>query len=129
MFNCTGFFMDKILIFLLFFLLLPALSQGQVKKIFEQDSGTENVDGIPELKKSTTLILTVLLGPVGGHRVALGTKSWVPLVYTLTLGGGLGLVPLIDFFATLFSKDLENYRDQGRVLMWLNNKKREQSSP
>ncbi|TXC78971.1 hypothetical protein [Luteibaculum oceani] len=112
----------------LFFLLviltvIPfASSYGQVKEIFVQENGTTVIEGVPELKKSTALLITVLLGPVGGHRVIMGTKSWVPLVYTLTLGGGLGIVPLIDFFATLFSKDIKEYQNQGRVLMWLNKK-------
>lgn len=102
---------------------------GQVKEIFVQENGTEIVEGIPQLKKSTALLVTILLGPVGGHRVILGTKSWVPLVYTLTLGGGLGIVPLIDFFATLFSKDISEYQNQGRVLMWLNKKGAPEGTP
>ena len=37
------------------------------------------------------------LGFMGAHRVMLGTKPWVPVVYAATFGGCFGVLPLIDF--------------------------------
>jgi TM2 domain-containing membrane protein YozV len=59
-------------------------------------------------------------GIVGLHRIYLGTSPHVPLVYIGTLGGGFGLIPLIDFFAILFEKDLNRYINNNKVFMWIN---------
>lgn len=68
--------------------------------------------------RKTALMLAILTGPIGGHRIYLGTAPAVPFFYVLTLGGGLGLLPLIDIFHILFSKDFEQYLQNDRVLMW-----------
>ena len=36
-------------------------------------------------------------GFMGAHRVMLGTKPWVPIVYVASFGGCFGILPLIDF--------------------------------
>lgn len=59
-------------------------------------------------------------GIVGLHRIYLGTSPHVPIVYIGTLGGGFGLLPLIDFFAILFEKNMERYLDNNKVFMWVN---------
>lgn len=58
-------------------------------------------------------------GIVGLHRIYLGTKPHVPVVYIATLGGVFGLIPLIDFFAIIFDKDFNGYNENGKVLMWV----------
>lgn len=58
-------------------------------------------------------------GIVGLHRIYLGTKPYVPVVYIATLGGVFGILPLIDFFAIIFDKDFEGYNENGKVLMWV----------
>ncbi len=63
-------------------------------------------------------MLTVGLGLFGVHRMYLGTDMKVPIIYVLTLGGGLGVLPMIDLLAILFTKDLEPYKDNGKVFMW-----------
>ena len=63
--------------------------------------------------------LTLALGPFGAHRIYLGSNHIVPIAYVLTLGGGLGLVPLIDLGFILFSPDLERFRDNERFFMFL----------
>jgi TM2 domain-containing membrane protein YozV len=57
-------------------------------------------------------------GFVGAHRVMLGTKPWVPIVYVATFGGCFGLLPLIDFCFITFSKDLTPYENNPHVFMW-----------
>ena len=113
--------MARILTVTLFsFIVITTINaQNTNTSIFNTPVGLGNDDVSAQPKKATVLALTVLLGPIGGHRVLLGTKTIVPVLYTLTLGGGLGLVPLIDFFVCLFKKDLTPYKDEDRFLMWL----------
>jgi TM2 domain-containing membrane protein YozV len=58
-------------------------------------------------------------GIVGLHRIYLGTKPYVPVAYIASLGGVFGILPLIDFFAITFDKDLDRFRDNGKVFMWI----------
>ena len=58
-------------------------------------------------------------GFMGGHRIMLGTKPWVPIVYVATFGGCFGVLPLIDFFVILCSKDIEEYENNPNIFMWL----------
>ena len=56
-------------------------------------------------------------GFVGTHRVLLGTKPWVPVVYVATFGGGFGLLPLVDFILIVSQKDLIRFENNPRVFM------------
>ena len=58
-------------------------------------------------------------GFMGAHRVMLGTKPWVPVVYVATFGGCFGVLPLIDFFVIAFSKDITQYENNPNIFMWL----------
>lgn len=58
-------------------------------------------------------------GIVGLHRIYLGTKPYVPVAYIASFGGVFGILPLIDFFAITFDKDFKQYRDNGKVFMWV----------
>ena len=58
-------------------------------------------------------------GFVGSHRVILGTKPWVPIVYVLTFGGGFGLIPMIDFIAILLDKENTKYQNNPNIVMWI----------
>lgn len=77
----------------------------------------------PKLKKLKAVLLAIFLGHFGVHRIYLGTSPNVPVVYSLTLGGGLGLLPLIDAIAILVSKDLEEFSGNNRVFMWIKKRK------
>jgi hypothetical protein len=57
----------------------------------------------------------------------MGTDVSVPVFYTLTLGGGLGILPAIDFFFILFTKDLAPFHNNPRMVMWGEDKKPEKS--
>ena len=61
--------------------------------------------------------LAITVGPFGGHRLYLGTRPKVPLVYGLTFGG-FGVLVLVDLGHILFTKDLTAYVESDRVLMW-----------
>jgi len=71
-------------------------------------------------RKFTAILLTILTGPLGGHRLYLGTKPIVPVVYAVTLGGGLLVIPIMDLFTIIFTKNLSKYENNDKVLMWIN---------
>jgi TM2 domain-containing membrane protein YozV len=71
-----------------------------------------------ERVRLTAAILCITLGPFGVHRLYLGTSTSVPVFYTITLGGGFGLLPVIDLFLIVFSKDLEKFKNNPHVFMW-----------
>jgi TM2 domain-containing membrane protein YozV len=68
---------------------------------------------------SALLALPFPFGFIGAHRVMLGCKPWVPVVYIATFGGCFGLLPLIDFCVIVFSKDLEQYENNSQLFMWV----------
>ena len=58
-------------------------------------------------------------GMVGLHRIYLGTKPYVPIAYIGSLGGVFGILPLIDFLAITCGKDFAQYKENGKVFMWI----------
>ena len=85
---------------------------NQIDLTFEND---ETVVVQPKFRKLKAVLLAVFLGHFGVHRIYLGTNENVPIVYSLTLGGGFGLLPLI---AILTTKDLDEYANNNKVFMW-----------
>lgn len=87
------------------------------------DPGDKKDDTVKENKKkriiSAISAFPFPFGFMGAHRVMLGTKPWVPIVYVATFGGCFGLLPLIDFFVITFSKDIEQYENNPRIFMWI----------
>lgn len=73
---------------------------------------------IQENERLMSVVLAFALGPFGGHRLYLGTGPKVPIIYTLTLGGGFGVLPMIDMIHLLLKKDLGPYRNNTQVFMW-----------
>jgi TM2 domain-containing membrane protein YozV len=68
---------------------------------------------------SAVLAFPFPFGIVGLHRIYLGTKPHVPVVYVASLGGVFGILPLIDFCFITFGKKFDTYRDNGKVFMWV----------
>lgn len=88
------------------------------------------IESIPSLQhgmdeqKRQKLISAMLAFPfpfgfMGAHRVMLGCKPWIPVVYVVTFGGCFGILPLIDFCAILATKDITQYENNPHVFMWL----------
>lgn len=61
--------------------------------------------------------LNISLGLFGVHRLYLGTSPGIPVIYTFTLGGG-GFLMLSDLGVIIFTKDLEQFADNPKVIMW-----------
>ncbi len=71
------------------------------------------------IKRGWALLILLLTGPLGGHRIYLGSPAYVPLVYTATIGGGFGILPFLDAFAILFTNDLSKFINNDKVVMWI----------
>lgn len=77
-----------------------------------------SVQDIKRRSKLGVVVMAILTGPLGGHRLYLGTKPYVPIIYALTLGGGFGLLPLIDIVVVLTSKDISEFENNDHIMMW-----------
>lgn len=77
--------------------------------------------------KLTAVTLALTLGVFGVHRLYLGTKANVPIIYTLTLGGGFFVLPVIDIVYILTAKELSQLQNNDYVFMW--NKKKKEIKP
>lgn len=88
------------------------LNPSPILKLFKKKEGRNH--------KLITAILAFPFpfGIVGLHRIYLGTAPYVPVVYIGTLGGVFGILPLVDFFSILFTKDFENLKQNPHVIMW-----------
>ncbi len=90
-------------------------------KLAEADTIKLNVDSIGFHKKHRLVaaLLAFPLGVFGLHRMYLHTSWRVPLVYIVTLGGALGVLPFIDFVLILLNKDIHiNYTSNPHIFMW-----------
>ena len=63
-------------------------------------------------------------GFLGLHRIYLGTRPYVPLVYVGTLGGCAGILPLIDFVNLVSNKDITRFQSNPHIFMWVDNEKK-----
>lgn len=105
---------------------LIAMQSNEFKEIDTIRFGHYNLilhgnDTIQIKKRSKLLAIAadLLTGPLGGHRIYLGTEPYVPVVYALTLGGGMGFLPVADLFVIIFTRKLEKYCDNPQIIMWL----------
>lgn len=76
------------------------------------------VDDVRPKSKAIAITLAVTLGVFGVHRLYLGTSTRVPIIYTITLGGGFGVLVVSDIIAIIATKDLEEYASEPKVFMW-----------
>jgi TM2 domain-containing membrane protein YozV len=69
---------------------------------------------------AAVLAFPLPFGFLGLHRIYLGSAPYIPVVYLLTLGGGFGLLPLIDFLEIVFSSDEEfkEFQNNPKIFMW-----------
>jgi hypothetical protein len=70
---------------------------------------------------AATLAFPLPFGVIGLHRLYLGTKPYIPLVYIGTVGGAFGILPFIDFCVILLDKDINHYKANSHVFMWIEN--------
>ncbi len=70
-----------------------------------------------ENPRLVAIALDISLGLLGVHRLYLGTDLKVPVMYTLTLGGG-GVLWLVDLGLLIATKDISKYYNNPRLFMW-----------
>lgn len=74
-------------------------------------------------KKLITSILAfpIPFGFIGLHRIYLGTAPWVPIAYLCTGGGGLGLLPILDFIfiVTADEEEFKEYENNPNFFMFV----------
>lgn len=68
--------------------------------------------------KLVAIALAITLGAFGVHRLYLGTEPIVPIAYTLTLGGGFLILPLIDIFYIISAEDINQITNNNNVFIW-----------
>jgi TM2 domain-containing membrane protein YozV len=68
--------------------------------------------------KIIAVTLAITLGVFGVHRLYLGTKALVPIAYTLTLGGGMAILPIIDIIYIISAKDINQITNNDFIFMW-----------
>jgi hypothetical protein len=88
------------------------------KKIFKNPF-YRNQQASDVKEKLSTIVIILLTGPLGGHRLYLGTKPVVPIAYAVTLGGAIGVLPIIDLFVIAFTKNISQYQNNDRIIMWI----------
>ena len=95
---------------------------NRITKLFFKKKGPTSLKG-GRNKRITAAILAfpLPLGILGVHRLYLGTKPIVPIIYIVTLGGVVGILPFIDFVVLLLADDIQEYEDNPHVFMWTNN--------
>ena len=68
-------------------------------------------------QRAVAIGLDVSLGLFGVHRMYLGTDLKVPVIYTVTIGGG-GALWLVDLGFLIAVKDLTPFKNNSNVFMW-----------
>ncbi len=58
-------------------------------------------------------------GIIGLHRIYMGTKPHIPVIYIATFGGAFGVLPFIDFCILVLDKKPERYFNNPRLFMWI----------
>jgi TM2 domain-containing membrane protein YozV len=132
--------MKRILVILVGVVLLHTTMSAQRDQKFSAVAGkilfTESPEGELRLRKIfnrfnkdqhenprlVAIALDASLGLLGVHRLYLGTTVKVPVIYTLTCGGGCALW-LIDLGLLIFTKDITPYMDNPNLFMWTEKKK------
>jgi len=89
------------------------LSIAQENEIFFVDETQKEV----KFKRGKAIVLTILTGFLGGHRIYLGTHQRTPIIYSVTFGG-FGILPLIDLVHLIFIKDISIYENNTQIMMW-----------
>jgi TM2 domain-containing membrane protein YozV len=70
---------------------------------------------------ASALAFPLPFGLLGIHRIYLGTKPYIPVVYVGTLGGCAGILPLIDFVTLVSNRDISRFQSNPRIFMWVDN--------
>ena len=68
---------------------------------------------------ASALAFPLPFGFLGLHRIYLGTRPYIPVMYVGTLGGCAGILPMIDFVSLVYNKDISRFQANPRIFMWI----------
>jgi len=88
-----------------------------IDSVLLEDSSIVNKPNKYKHRRLKAILFTLFTGPLGGHRIYLGTHQRTPIIYAITLGG-FGILPVIDLIHIIFTKDLTTYDEKPQVIMW-----------
>ena len=93
--------------------------------LYQQVSDTYRADGDSTKSKLLASILAfpVPFGMLGLHRIYLGAKPIIPVLYIVTFGGIVGILPFIDMMVLILSKDTKPFVDNSNIFFWYKGKK------
>ena len=90
---------------------------------FDLNSFNGNGQVLDDKDPVMAFVLATVLGYLGIHRLYLGTKPTVVILYIIT-AGGCGIITLIDWIQLLMvlldEKDMSPYIDNPNFIMWKN---------
>jgi len=67
---------------------------------------------------ASILAFPLPFGMLGMHRIYLGAKPIIPILYIVTFGGIVGILPFIDMMVLILSKDIKPFVDSSNILFW-----------
>lgn len=70
-----------------------------------------------EKNVAAAAVLAWFLGGIAIHRVYLGGRGTLILIYFITCGGIFGIVPLVDFFDIILG-NMDRYIDNDKFIVW-----------
>lgn len=74
---------------------------------------------LDEKEPAIALLLDFFLGGIAIHRVYLGGRPTLVLLYFITCGGIFGIVPLVDFIVLIINyDDISQFVDNDKFIMW-----------
>jgi TM2 domain-containing membrane protein YozV len=88
----------------------PSIAKFNNRKIIQKLRTFDN-------QRAVAIGLDISLGLFGVHRMYLGTDLKVPVIYTVTIGGG-GALWVVDLGLLIAVKDLTPFKNNPNVFMW-----------
>ena len=104
---------------------LTTLASNRILLQIESDS-IENRSKV----LATILAVPFPFGMFGLHRIYLGAKPIIPILYVVTLGGFVGILPFVDMMVMILSEDAKPFTQNSKILMWYRrDKKAKKTTP
>ena len=109
-----------------------SISDKAIVNAIGREANDLMLQGLPSLHfqigkdstKSKSKVIAAILsfpypfGMLGLHRIYLGANPIIPILYFVTFGGLLGIVPFIDMMVLILSKDTKPFYKNSKILMW-----------
>lgn len=103
----------------------PSILNADFNALPDMMAGTQQISSDVTSKIIVAWVVDYFLGGFGIHRYILGTKGNMWAIYTFTVCGIFGIVPLVDWFVLLIDGMIQGngdkYIDNPKFLMWAGN--------